>query len=34
MGPGAPAGPTGVTKNKYVTDFKYKLKRKKLKVKI
>lgn len=25
MGPGPKAGPTGVTKNKYVTDFKYKL---------
>jgi len=25
MGPGAPAGPEGVAKNKYVTDFKYKL---------
>ena len=25
MGPGAPAGPEGVIKNKYVTDFKYKL---------
>jgi hypothetical protein len=25
MGPGAPAGPKGVMKNKYVTDFKYKL---------
>jgi hypothetical protein len=25
MGPGPKAGPTGVTKNKYITDFKYKL---------
>ena len=25
MGPGAPAGEKGVTKNKYITDFKYKL---------
>ena len=25
LGPGPKAGPTGVTKNKYVTDFKYKL---------
>ena len=25
MGPGPKAGPTGVTKNKYVTDFKYTL---------
>jgi hypothetical protein len=31
MGPGPKAGPTGVTKNKYVTDFKYTLVKKPLK---